>query len=67
MSIMFPQTPTSVYQIPKCFVTYGAMGHVDPLQPPSKGKPWATIMSKDFIHKVSAAEEELLRLKLTKR
>lgn len=28
------------------------MGHLDPKQLPSKGKPWTTISSFDFIHKV---------------
>ncbi|OTA02168.1 hypothetical protein A9Z42_0025080 [Trichoderma parareesei] len=42
----------SIYQSPKCFVTYGTMGHVDPKQPPSKGKPWTAISELDFVHKV---------------
>jgi len=42
----------SLYQSSKCFVTYGIMGHVDPKQPPSKGKPWATLASQDFVHRV---------------
>ena len=45
------QTP-AVYQSSKCFVTYGTMGHLDPKQPPSKGKPWATLASQDFVHSV---------------
>jgi ribonucleases P/MRP protein subunit RPP40 len=28
------------------------MGHLDPKQPPSKGKPWATFASQDFVHSV---------------
>lgn len=49
---MLHQAP-SIYQSPKCFVTYGTMGHVDPKQIPSKGKPWTAISDLDFIHKVS--------------
>ncbi|KAK0743419.1 ribonuclease P 40kDa subunit-domain-containing protein [Schizothecium vesticola] len=45
------KTP-AVYQASKCFVTYGIMGHLDPKQPPSKGKPWATLASQDFVHSV---------------
>lgn len=42
----------SIYQTPKCYFTYGVMAHVDPAQPPSKGKPWTTLASRDFIHQV---------------
>jgi hypothetical protein len=49
--LSFP-TP-SVYQSAKCFVTYGTLAHPDPKQPPAKGKPWSTLLSQDFIHKVS--------------
>lgn len=42
----------AVYQASKCFVTYGIMGHLDPKQPPSKGKPWSTLASQDFVHSV---------------
>ncbi|KAH6609855.1 hypothetical protein Trco_003201 [Trichoderma cornu-damae] len=48
---MLHQAP-SIYQSPKCFVTYGTMGHVDPKQIPGKGKPWTAISELDFIHKV---------------
>ncbi|EHK26955.1 uncharacterized protein TRIVIDRAFT_175722 [Trichoderma virens Gv29-8] len=48
---MLHQAP-SIYQSPKCFATYGMMGHVDPKQIPSKGKPWTAISDLDFIHKV---------------
>ncbi|KAL7794375.1 ribonuclease P 40kDa subunit domain-containing protein [Trichoderma ceciliae] len=48
---MLHQAP-SIYQSPKCFVTYGTMGHVDPKQIPSKGNPWTAISNLDFIHKV---------------
>ncbi|KAK0715907.1 ribonuclease P 40kDa subunit-domain-containing protein [Lasiosphaeris hirsuta] len=41
----------SVYQASKCFVTCGVMGHLEPKQPPTKGKPWATLTSQDFIHR----------------
>ncbi|KAJ4257682.1 hypothetical protein NW757_003306 [Fusarium falciforme] len=49
---MFPAAAPSIYQSPKCFVTYGIMGHVDQNQAPKKGKPWSAIMSLDFIHKI---------------
>ncbi|KAF4902226.1 hypotheticall protein [Colletotrichum viniferum] len=42
----------SVYQSPKCFVGYGTMAHVEPKQLPTKGKPWAPILSQGFNHKV---------------
>ncbi|KAK3990862.1 ribonuclease P 40kDa subunit-domain-containing protein [Cladorrhinum sp. PSN332] len=42
------QAPT-LYQSPKCFVTHGIMAHLDPNQPPSKGKPWASFLGQDFI------------------
>ncbi|GKT83966.1 ribonuclease P 40kda subunit [Colletotrichum tofieldiae] len=42
----------SVYQAPKCFVTYGTMAHVEPKQLPTKGKPWAPILGQGFNHKV---------------
>ncbi|OHW99458.1 ribonuclease p mrp protein subunit pop1 [Colletotrichum incanum] len=42
----------SVYQAPKCFVTYGTMAHVEPKQLPTKGKPWAPILGQEFNHKV---------------
>ncbi|KAL6863636.1 ribonuclease P 40kDa subunit domain-containing protein [Trichoderma novae-zelandiae] len=48
---MLHQAP-SIYQSPKCFVTYGTMGHVDPKQIPRKGKPWTAISELDFVHKV---------------
>ncbi|KAK4173083.1 ribonuclease P 40kDa subunit-domain-containing protein [Triangularia setosa] len=37
------------YQSSKCFVTHGVMGHVDPKQPPSKGKPWTALAGQDFV------------------
>ncbi|KAI8243611.1 Ribonuclease P protein subunit p40 [Colletotrichum sp. SAR 10_96] len=42
----------SVYQSPKCFVSYGTMAHVEPKQLPTKGKPWAPILGQGFNHKV---------------
>ncbi|TDZ20951.1 Uncharacterized protein Cob_v006208 [Colletotrichum orbiculare MAFF 240422] len=42
----------SVYQAPKCFVSYGTMAHVEPKQMPTKGKPWAPILGQGFNHKV---------------
>ncbi|KAF4999695.1 hypothetical protein FGRMN_2260 [Fusarium graminum] len=49
---MFPAAAPSIYQSPKCFVTYGTMGHVDTKQAPRKGKPWSSVMSLDFVHKI---------------
>ncbi|KAI0110280.1 ribonuclease P 40kDa subunit [Daldinia grandis] len=49
---MFSFSAPSVYQSSKCFVTYGVMGHPDPQNLPSKGKPWSTLLSQDFVHKV---------------
>ncbi|KAF3067057.1 hypothetical protein GL218_08896 [Daldinia childiae] len=49
---MFSFPAPSVYQSSKCFVTYGVMGHPDPQKLPSKGKPWSTLLSQDFVHKV---------------
>ncbi|OBT72425.1 hypothetical protein VF21_08203 [Pseudogymnoascus sp. 05NY08] len=31
-----------------CFVTHGAMGHLDPAQPPVKRKPYSTILAVPF-------------------
>ncbi|TXC01032.1 hypothetical protein FocTR4_00008845 [Fusarium oxysporum f. sp. cubense] len=49
---MFPAAAPSIYQSPKCFVSYGTMGYLDTKQAPRKGKPWTVVMSLDFIHKV---------------
>ncbi|KAG5665881.1 hypothetical protein KAF25_010006 [Fusarium avenaceum] len=49
---MFSAAAPSIYQSPKCLVTYGSMGHVDTKQAPRKGKPWSSVMSLDFVHKV---------------
>ncbi|KAK4226670.1 ribonuclease P 40kDa subunit-domain-containing protein [Podospora fimiseda] len=42
----------ALYQTPKCFVAHGIMPHLDPNQPPSKGKLWATFLGQDFISRV---------------
>jgi ribonuclease P/MRP protein subunit RPP40 len=49
---MLSFNPPAVYQASKCYATYGAMGHLDPKQVPSKSKPWATLTSQDFVHRV---------------
>ncbi|KAF4949989.1 hypothetical protein FGADI_8527 [Fusarium gaditjirri] len=49
---MFPAAAPSIYQSPKCFVSYGTMGYLDTKQAPRKGKPWTAVMSLDLIHKV---------------
>jgi len=47
----------------KCNVTYGTMGHLDPKQPPVKQKPFATILSNNFVQKVELIlPEELLEI-----
>ncbi|KAH8649943.1 ribonuclease P 40kDa subunit-domain-containing protein [Xylariales sp. PMI_506] len=61
--------PTSdAYDSSKCFFTYGTMSHPDPKQLPTKGKPWSTLLSQDFIHKVDLIVPqdafEKLRMKL---
>ena len=50
---MLPEPSSSIYQSPKCFVTYGTLGHVDPSQVSHKGKPWSVIGSLDFVRRVS--------------
>lgn len=49
---MFARASPSIYQSSKCFVTYGSMGHIDPKQLPHKSKPWSSLGSLDFVHKV---------------
>jgi hypothetical protein len=36
----------------KCYVTHGAMGHLDPNQTPAKRKPYSSILALPSIHKV---------------
>ncbi|KAL2129544.1 hypothetical protein VTI74DRAFT_7628 [Chaetomium olivicolor] len=48
---MLSFNPPPVYQASKCYVTYGVMAHLDPKQPPTKSKPWATLTSQDFVHR----------------
>ncbi|KAI2626274.1 ribonuclease P 40kDa subunit [Xylaria nigripes] len=60
---MFSFPKPSIYQTPKCFVTYGTMGFPDANQLPVKAKPWSTLLSQDFIHKVDLIiPEEVLQL-----
>ncbi|KAF6804007.1 ribonuclease p protein subunit [Colletotrichum sojae] len=49
---MLSFTSPSVYQSPKCFVSYGTMAHVEPRQLPTKGKPWAPVLGQGYNHKV---------------
>ncbi|KAI1334299.1 ribonuclease P 40kDa subunit [Xylariaceae sp. FL0016] len=49
---MFSFPAPSVYQTPKCSVTYGTMVHPDPRQLPNKTKPWTALLTQDFVHKV---------------
>lgn len=55
---MFPKAAPSVYQSPKCFVSYGSMGHTDPKQLPRKSKPWSNFMALDFIHKACLVDSD---------
>ncbi|KAK0636519.1 ribonuclease P 40kDa subunit-domain-containing protein [Bombardia bombarda] len=48
---MFSFPTPSVYQASKCYASYGVISHLDPKQPPSKGKPWTTFTGQDFVHK----------------
>lgn len=52
------EEPT-VYERSKCFFTYGRMTYLDPQQLPTewskKGKPWSTVLGKDFTRRVSGA------------
>ncbi|KAI1133156.1 ribonuclease P 40kDa subunit [Nemania abortiva] len=60
---MFSFPKPSVYQSPKCFVTYGTMSYPDPSQLPAKAKPWSTLLSQDYVHKIDLIlPEELLHL-----
>lgn len=49
---MLSFNPPPVYQTSKCFVTHGVMGHLDPNQIPFMSKPWTTLRSQDFVHRV---------------
>jgi ribonuclease P/MRP protein subunit RPP40 len=44
--------PLDTKHEPKCAVTYGTMGHLDPKQPPVKRKPFAAILNHRFVQKV---------------
>ncbi|RYP61511.1 hypothetical protein DL769_007667 [Monosporascus sp. CRB-8-3] len=59
--LSFPKP--SIYQSPKCFVTYGTMGHPDPKQLPVKGKPWSALLARDFVHEdlVQVVKDKIAR------
>ncbi|KAI0970031.1 ribonuclease P 40kDa subunit-domain-containing protein [Xylaria arbuscula] len=60
---MFSFPKPSVYQTPNCFVTYGVMSYPDSNHLPTKVKPWSTLLSQDYVHKVDLVlPEELLEL-----
>ncbi|KAI0914973.1 ribonuclease P 40kDa subunit-domain-containing protein [Ustulina deusta] len=60
---MFSFPKSSVYQTPKCFITYGIMSYPDTNQLPTKVKPWSTLLSQDYVHKIDLVlPEELLQL-----
>ena len=44
--------PAGTKTEPKCHVTHGTMGHLDPKQPPTKRKPFAAILNHGFVQKV---------------
>ncbi|KAH8598793.1 ribonuclease P 40kDa subunit-domain-containing protein [Bisporella sp. PMI_857] len=44
----------------KCIVTHGTMGHIDPKQPPTKRKPFASLLNQHFIQKVEVILPEWL-------
>ncbi|KAK4183115.1 ribonuclease P 40kDa subunit-domain-containing protein [Podospora australis] len=48
---MFSLQKPASYQTSKCYVTHGILGHLDPKQPPLKGKPWSTLLGQDFIYR----------------
>ncbi|KAI0541293.1 ribonuclease P 40kDa subunit-domain-containing protein [Xylaria digitata] len=60
---MFSFPKPSAYHAPKCLVTYGTMSYPDTSQLPAKVKPWNTLLSQDYVHKVDLVlPEELLQL-----
>ncbi|KAI1504504.1 ribonuclease P 40kDa subunit [Biscogniauxia marginata] len=60
---MFALSMPSVYQLSKCFVTYGTLAHTDSKQLPGRAKPWSTFLAQDFVHKVDLVlPEESLHL-----
>ncbi|KAI0803927.1 ribonuclease P 40kDa subunit-domain-containing protein [Xylaria sp. FL0064] len=60
---MFSFPKPSVYQTPNCFVTYGKMSYPDTSNLPVRVKPWSTLLSQDYIHRVDLVlPEELLQL-----
>jgi ribonuclease P/MRP protein subunit RPP40 len=51
--------------VSKCYVTHGTMGHLDPKQPPVKRKPFSSILTHPYVHRVvsdAANPEEILSL-----
>ncbi|KAI0206536.1 ribonuclease P 40kDa subunit [Astrocystis sublimbata] len=60
---MFSFPKPSVYQTPKCLVTYGTMGHPNAHRLPTKTKPWNTLLAQDYVHNVDLIlPESLLHL-----
>ncbi|KAI8956316.1 ribonuclease P 40kDa subunit [Xylaria longipes] len=57
---MFSFPKPSVYQTPKCFVTYGTMSYPDANRLPTRAKPWSTLLSQDFVHKIDLFLPEAL-------
>ncbi|CAL3963846.1 unnamed protein product [Diplocarpon coronariae] len=52
--------PSGTRNEPKCDVTHGVMGHLDPKQPPVKRKPFASILNQRFILKTELIVPEEL-------
>ncbi|KAJ8061150.1 hypothetical protein OCU04_010225 [Sclerotinia nivalis] len=44
--------PKDTKHEPKCYVTHGTMGHVDPKQAPARRKPFVNILGHKYINKV---------------
>lgn len=42
----------------KCYVTHGTLGNLEPTQPPMKRKPFAAILSHDFLHRVRGLQSK---------
>ncbi|KAJ2984595.1 hypothetical protein NUW58_g5975 [Xylaria curta] len=57
---MFSFPKPSVYQTPNCFVTYGTMSYPNANQLPTKAKPWSTLLSQDYVHKIDLVLPEAL-------
>jgi len=55
--------PSDTLHEAKCIVTHGTMGHLDPKQPPTKRKPFASILNHHFIQKVCYTSSQVATTK----